>query len=427
MAVSGIDAAAEGATLAAMIADEGFRAEVLCEPEDLFGQAGHLALRRAIGALVERGDAVDAVIVAREAQVLGFQRADDLVRGLPAASGKYLSLLAQARLRRKTQEIGRALLLSEANPEQALATAAESAVAALSGVGQRVVSVSEAGDAAFRMARAGAPRVLRTGIRTLDETLRLIGPGDLVVVGARPSVGKTAYAVQVARRTAASGTGALFCSLEMDPKAISLRMVAQEANLPFVALAGNELDAKGWERAARALKVVGSLPLSIGDASGATPANIRAAAMRAKARFERGGGRLGVVVVDYLQIMTPTRPERTRDREIAQISAALKAMAKSMGVVVIALSQLNRSLESRQDKRPTLADLRESGAIEQDADTVILLHRAQKQSSGAEIFVAKQRNGETGSVRATWHGPTMAFGEIGDAYEDLWGDETVLQ
>lgn len=426
MSVTGFDRAAEGATLAEMIADDGFRAEALCEPEDLFGDAGYLTLRRAIGDLVERGDEVDTVTVAHRAQTLGLHEAENLVRGLPAASGKYLSVLAQARLRRKAVEIGRMLLGSQSDPERGLGSAAEMAISALSGNVQKVVSAGDAGVEAFRAVQAGAPEIVRTGVPTLDYTLRLVGPGDFVVVGARPSVGKTAYGVQIGRVTAATGIGVLFCTLEMDPRVISLRCIAQEANLPFVAIAANELDAAGWSQAKKGLERVSKLPLAIADSSGATPANLRAAAMRTSAQMERNGIRLGMILVDYLQLITPARPERQRDREIAQISGALKALARSLNVVVVGLSQLNRALESRQDKRPTLADLRESGAIEQDADTVMLLHRPTKQSSTAEIIVAKQRNGPTGTVRAVWDGPVMAFHPAGDAYEDPWGSETQL-
>ena len=411
MAVANLDQAAEGATLAAMIADETFRVEVLCEPEDLFGNAQHLALRRAIGALAERGDAVDALTVAHEAQTTGLEGAMDAVRRLPPASGKYLTVLANARLRRKAQEIGRMLLASGPSPEQDLGQAAEMAVAALAGAQQKVVSAGDAGAEAFRRAKAGAPRIVRAGIPDLDESLQLVGPGDLVILGARPSVGKTAAAVQIARQTAAAGTGVLFCSLEMSPEAISLRLVAQEAKVSFVGLASNQLEVSGWEKAGRALEEISRLPLSIADAGGASPSQLRAAATKFKAKLARMGMPLGMIVVDYLQIVTPPRSDRNRDREIAAISAAVKSMAKSLGVVVLGLSQLNRSLEGRQDKRPALSDLRESGAIEQDADSVLLLHRPQKRGNAAEIIVAKQRNGPTGAVRAVWDGPTMAFGD----------------
>ena len=409
--------------MAAMIADEGFRMEVLAEPEDIFGRRGYLALRKAIGSLTERGDAVDAITVAREAQSQGYEKANEIVGGLPAASGKYLSVLAQARLRRKATAIGRALLTGDADPEKALSGAAEAAISALSGSRQRVYGLQEAGAQAFRLARQGAPRIVRSGIPTLDDTLRIIGPGDLVIVGARPSIGKTAMAVNIARNTAAMDIGTMIASLEMAPEAMSLRVVAQEANLSYIRLASNELTAVEWERARLSLENVSRLPISIADASGATVSNIRAAALRYRAQLERRGLHLGVLLVDYLQIVTPPRQERNRDREVAAITTALKNLARSLGVVVIALSQLSRALESRQDKRPTLADLRESGAIEQDADAVVLLHRSSKVASTAELIVAKQRNGPVGTVRAVYHPEEMMFSETGDACESVW-DET---
>ncbi|MDA8345005.1 MAG: DnaB helicase C-terminal domain-containing protein, partial [Thermaerobacter sp.] len=415
--VTSLDTAAEGATLAAMLADDGFRVEVLCEPEDLFGDARYAVLRRAVGALTERGDLVDALTVAREAQALGLDSAENVVRGLPPASGKYLMVLSNARLRRKAQEIGRMLMASGASPEADLGQAAELAVAALAGTKSKVISAGDAGAEAFRKVKAGAPRIVRTGIPELDDALQLVGPGDLVIVGARPSRGKTAAAVQVARYTAAAGTGVLFGSLEMAPEQISLRLVAQEAIVPFVALAANQLEVGGWQKAARALETISTLPLSIADAGGYTPAQIRAAATKFKAALARKGISLSMILVDYLQIVTPPRPDRNRDREIAAISAALKSLAKGLDVVVIGLSQLSRAVEGRQDKRPALSDLRESGAIEQDADTVILLHRPEKSEGVAEMIIAKQRNGPTGTIRTVWNGPSMVFEPVGDAFE----------
>ena len=422
MSVTNLDTAAEGATLAAMLADEAFRVEVLCEPEDLFGDGRYAVLRRAVGSLADRGDVVDALTVAREAESIGLKSAAEIVRVLPPASGRYLAVLANSRLRRKAQEIGRMLLASGAAPEADLGQAAEMAVAALAGAQSRVMSAGEAGAEAFRKVKAGAPRIVRTGIPDLDDALQLVGPGDLVILGARPSVGKTAAAVQIGRNTAATGTGVLFGSLEMAPEAISLRLVAQEASIPFVGLAANQLEVGGWQRASQALEAVSHMPLSIADAGGYNPAQIRAAATKFKAALARSGGSLGMIVVDYLQIVVPPRADANRAREIASISAALKAMARALNVVVVGLSQLSRALESRQDKRPALSDLRESGAIEQDADTVILLHRPEKHEHVAEMIVAKQRNGPTGTVRTLWNGPVMAFEPVGDAFEVPWGD-----
>ncbi len=420
MSVASLDTAAEGATLAAMLTDEVFRTEVLCEPEDLFADGRYAILRRAVGSLADRGDIVDALTVAREAESLGLKTAAEVVKALPPASGRYLMVLANARLRRKAQEIGRMLMATGASPESDLGMAAEMAVAALAGAQSKVVSVADAGAEAFRRAKAGAPRIVRTGIPDLDDALQLIGPGDLVILGARPSVGKTAAAVQIGRHTAAAGNGVLFCSLEMAPEAISLRLVAQEAGIPFVGLAANQLEVGGWQKASQALEIVSRMPLSIADAGGYNPAQIRAAATKFKASLARVGLSLSVIVVDYLQIIVPPKSDNNRSREIAAISGALKAMAKGLNVVVIGLSQLSRALENRQDKRPALSDLRESGAIEQDADSVILLHRPEKHPSVAEMVIAKQRNGPTGTISTVWNGPSMSFGPIGDAYEDPW-------
>ena len=417
MAVTSLDTAAEGATLAAMLADDGFRVEVLCEPEDLFGDARYAVLRRAVGTLTERGDLVDALTVAREAQALGLNSAEEVVRGLPPASGKYLTVIANARLRRKAQEIGRMLMASGASPEADLGQAAETAVAALAGTMSKVVSAGDAGAEAFRRVKAGAPRIVRTGIPDLDDALQLVGPGDFVVVGARPSRGKTAAAVQIGRYTAAAGTGVLFGSLEMAPEQISLRLIAQEAEVSFVSLAANQLEVGGWQKAARALETISTLPFSIADAGGYTPAQIRAAATKFKAVLARRGIAFGMILVDYMQIVSPPRVDRSREREIAAISGALKALARGLGVVVVGLSQLSRAVEGRQDKRPTLADLRESGAIEQDADTVILLHRPERDERLGDMIIAKQRNGPTGTIQTVWNGPSMMFEPVGDAFE----------
>ncbi|HZM33879.1 MAG TPA: replicative DNA helicase [Burkholderiales bacterium] len=244
--------------------------------------------------------------------------------------------------------------------------------------------------------RNGAPRGLRTGLRDLDSKLGGMAPG-LYVLAARPSVGKTALALNIAEQVAARQPVAFF-SLEMDREELGHRLLANAGGIPLDAIRSGALDECGVNLLAEVAVQIGQRRLLIDDRAGIGVGYIRACCRRWKRRH----GVLALVIVDYLQLMRGTGD--TREQEVASISRGLKALAKELHVPVIALCQLNRALEGRTDKRPHLYDLRESGAIEQDADVVLMLYREDLHGEDTpnrglcQVLVRKHRNGPLGDV-----------------------------
>ena len=252
-----------------------------------------------------------------------------------------------------------------------------------------------------------------SGYQDLDELLAGLQPSNLIVVGARPSMGKTAFALGMASHAALQGTPALFFSLEMSHLEIAQRVLCAEARVDASRMRNGRLVENDWSKISHAIGRLGNAPLFIDDNPNVTVMDIRAKARRMKAREG-----LGLVVVDYLQLMTGRSAAENRQVEISEISRGLKILARELEIPVVALSQLSRSLESRSDKRPMLADLRESGAIEQDADVVMFIYRDEvynhetTEQGAAEILVAKHRNGPTGSVNLAFVGHYARFANM---------------
>ena len=236
-----------------------------------------------------------------------------------------------------------------------------------------------------------------TGFTRLDELTSGLQPSDLIIVAGRPSMGKTAFALNIAQHAAIeAGVPAAVFSLEMAKEQLALRMLCSEAKVDAHRLRGGFLSESDWPKLTRAAGNLSEAPIFIDDTAGLT-----ALEMRAKSRRLRAERNLGLIIVDYLQLMRGRADSDTREQEISDISRSLKALAKELNVPVVALSQLNRRVEERGDKRPQLADLRESGAIEQDADVIIFLYRdevynkSEDKKGKAEIIIGKQRNGPT--------------------------------
>ena len=245
-----------------------------------------------------------------------------------------------------------------------------------------------------------------TGYHDLDVLTSGFQPGDLIVIAGRPSMGKTALALNVAQNACQEkGLPSAVFSLEMSKEQLSLRMLSSEAAVDSSKMRGGFLSESDLARINRAAGSLYDLPIYIDDSPGISALEIRAKARRMK--MEKG---LGLVMIDYLQLMRGRASAERRELEISEISRSLKALAKELNVPVVALSQLNRKVEERGNKRPVLSDLRESGAIEQDADVIIFIYRdevynkeADNPNRGiAEINVAKQRNGPIGTVKLTF-------------------------
>ncbi len=252
---------------------------------------------------------------------------------------------------------------------------------------------------------------ISTGFLDLDYRTAGMQPSDLVLVAARPSMGKTAFALNVVQHAAVreKKVCALF-SLEMSKDQLLNRMVCSEAMVDAQKVRTGDLEDSDWSKISMGAVILAESPIYIDDTPGITIADMRAKCRKLK--MDKG---LDLIMIDYLQLMSGNGKTQSREQEISEISRGLKALAREMSAPVVALSQLSRACESRADHRPMLSDLRESGAIEQDADVVMFLYRDEyyhpesEQKNQAELIIAKQRNGPTGTVNLVWIGQYTKF------------------
>ncbi len=254
---------------------------------------------------------------------------------------------------------------------------------------------------------SGAP----TGFQDLDALTNGLHPGQLIVLAARPGIGKSTAALDFARATSIKhGMASVVFSLEMSRIEITMRLLSAEARVHLQNMRNGRMSEDDWARLARRMGEIASAPLFIDDSPSLNMMELRAKCRRLKQKHD-----LKLIVLDYLQLMNPGKRSDSRQQEVSEMSRSLKLLAKEIGVPVVALSQLNRQAETRADKKPQLSDLRESGAIEQDADMVILLHRDdayEKESpraGEADFIVAKHRNGPTDTVTVAFQGHYSRF------------------
>ncbi|MBT4963958.1 MAG: replicative DNA helicase [Francisellaceae bacterium] len=259
-----------------------------------------------------------------------------------------------------------------------------------------------------------------TGFKELDELTSGFQKADLVIVAGRPSMGKTTLAMNIAEYMGMkTDKSILIFSMEMPSEQLAMRMLSSLGRIELQKLRTGRLTDGDWPRVSSAISMMSEKKILIDDSAALSPVEVRARARRAV----KDHGELGVIVLDYLQLMRVPGTSENRTGEISEISRSLKALAKELNVPVIALSQLNRGLEQRPDKRPMMSDLRESGAIEQDADLIIFIYRDEvynKESSNkgsAEIIVAKQRNGPIGTVKLTFLGQYSRFENYASQHE----------
>lgn len=250
----------------------------------------------------------------------------------------------------------------------------------------------------------GGTMGIPTGWHDVDQMLRGLHEGELVTIAARPSMGKSACALNLAVEVASTGRPVLFESIEMSEQELHNRLLASEARVDLQRIRSARLQESDWPKLSHAIGRLGSAPIVIADNPSATLLSIRSDARRVRARC----GGLGVVVVDYLQLLASPHKAENRQVEVSELARGLKVLARDLKVPVVALAQLNRNLEQRGDKRPVLSDLRESGEIENSSDVVAFLYRDEvynpdsSDRGTAEFIVAKQRNGPTGTARLAW-------------------------
>jgi replicative DNA helicase len=357
----------------------------------------------------------------------------------------YAKTVRDCYLRRRLMEIGDTLSMSASDPQSFLMAGkliqeAEKELFDLSGFmagGRQMAGMDTvARDVSLAMQKAkanpGGITGVATGLRDLDKWTGGFHGGDYILLGGRPGMGKTALALSIARNVARQGNGVLFLSLEMPREQLGLRLASMQGyssttQVAYSSARRGMFDDRQWERFEKANADVATLPILIDDKPGMTIAGIKMDIRRALETFQRQGKELKMVVVDYLGLVTMgDRYKGNRVNEIAEASKAMKQMALEFNLPFLVLSQLSRGVESREDKKPSLADLRDSGALEQDADMVLFAYReyyyrkddreidpdtlARLETKG-EIIIAKQRNGPTKDVELFF-----------DAPHGLWGD-----
>jgi len=322
--------------------------------------------------------------------------------------------------------------------------------------GTTIVPVKEAIHGAFQILseaarRGGGITGIETGFTELDRKCAGLHNGDLYIVAGRPGMGKTAFVLNMAVNVAKPrqvdtaddlgplpdapieepGYGVAFFSLEMPREQLAARLLASEGRVDVSRIRSGQFRNEDWNKLTEAAARLGRLPIWLDDTPSLTLLDLRAKVRRLQAELKRGDAstpaqRLGLVVIDYLQLMQGRRNANSREQEISELSRGLKALAKEMEVPVLALSQLNRSVETRgtKDKRPQLSDLRESGAIEQDADTIMFIYRDDyyfqdsPDKGVAEVIIAKQRNGPTGKLLTKFTAEYTRFDNLArDEYE----------
>ena len=404
----------------------------ILEDETAFYHAANRRIYAAVLAISERGLPVDEVTVAEELKrrgqfedVGGYSFVASL--GGEMATGAnaefHAKIVLERALRRRlidacTQTI--AECYDEAEEVHEVIDRAEQRVFRIAEgeLGQGVVSLRSELHETFEMIEKAqrdpdALSGVTTGYLDLNKIITGLQPSDLIIVASRPSMGKTALTLCMARNAALGilarkKTPVLYFSLEMSMKHLALRLLSAEAGLSFQQLRRGQLSDDEWQILAGQAEKLSGVPLFIDDTAGISILELRAKARRAKLEHN-----IGLVFVDYLQLMTTSARTDNREQEIASISRSLKALAKELNLPVVACAQLSRAVESRTDRRPQLSDLRESGSIEQDADVVAFLYRpgmyglvddeGQPYDKGkAEVIIGKQRNGPTGTVYLTF-------------------------
>lgn len=413
---------AEQSVLGAMLIDRDavMSASNLLRAEDFYSHK-HQQLYAAVMAIFGRGEPVDLITVQDELRkrgqledIGGITYLSSLINMVPTTANvaQYAMIVEQKATLRRLQTVARKIVEDCYSTEDMDATLVDAEKSVFSVTQRRnakgYIHIKDAlvtayGQLEFLYSSKGKTTGITSGFRDLDQMTSGFQPSDMIIVAARPSVGKTAFTLNVARNAAILG-GAKVCffSLEMGAEQLAMRMLASEAAVDGHRLRNGQLQDQDWQRLGAALGTLAESGIFIDD----TP-NCPLQEVRAKARAIHQEHGLDMIIIDYLQLMSvPARPgqQSNRQQEISEISRSLKALARELKVPVIALSQLSRSVEQRQDKRPMLSDLRESGAIEQDADMVAFLYRddyydaESEKKNMVEVIVAKHRNGPIGSV-----------------------------
>ncbi|HEV7903377.1 MAG TPA: replicative DNA helicase [Pyrinomonadaceae bacterium] len=430
-------AEAERAILGAIILDNGLvnQAIELLKPDDFYVRA-HYHLFRAMISMSERGAEINPILIGEELrrdgsleQVGGIAFISELTYGLPHFSNivHYAKVVHDASMLRQLVKVANKITSEALEAEEdasLILDHAEQMIFALADerTRQGFAHVKPVADGILEKiqelgGRGAVLTGLTTGFNELDTMTSGLQPSDLIIVAARPSMGKTSLCLTLAQNAAIQANAVVgVFSLEMSKESLVMRMLCSEGHVDAHRFRAGFLSRDEWARLAGALGTLSETKIFIDDTPGISVLEMRAKARRLAAEQKR----LDLIIVDYLQLMSgSSRRSESRQQEVSQISRELKGLAKELNVPLVALSQLSRAPEARTDHRPQLADLRESGAIEQDADVVAFIYREEQynrteENAGlAEVIIAKQRNGPTGVVK-------LAFLKEFTRFENMW-------
>jgi len=431
------DIAAEQSVIGAMLLSKDAIADVVESlREGDFYRPAHQLIYAAILDLYGRGEPADAVTVSAEltrigelGRVGGAPYLHTLVASVPTAAnaGYYARIVSERAILRRLVEAGtRIVQMGYAGDGDVdmIVDRAQAAVYDLTDqrTSEDYLSLAEIMPGTLEeidaiASRGGVMAGVPTGFADLDTLTNGFHPGQMIIIAARPAIGKSTVGLDLARSASIRHglTSAIF-SLEMSRNEIAMRLLSAEASIALNHLRAGTMSDADWQKLARKMSAVSEAPLFIDDSPNMTMMEIRAKCRRLKQRHD-----LRLVIIDYLQLMSSGKKVESRQQEVSEFSRSLKLLAKELQVPVVAISQLNRGPEMRTDKRPMMSDLRESGSLEQDADMVILLHREDAyerespRAGEADFIVAKHRNGPTSTITVAFQGHYSRFVDMAQA------------
>ncbi len=402
-----------------------------------FYRPAHASVYDVVVELFGRGDPADAVTVGAELKrkgelerIGGLPYLHTLVATVPTAANAayYAGIVREQAQLRSLVEVGTRIVqlgyTTDGADVEGLVNLAQSEVFAVSEQrnSTNYVTLEQVVPDLYEELERNANRDggldgVRTGFAELDAKLNGLRAGQMIIIAARPGGGKSTLAMDICRSCAVhNNKAAAYFSLEMNRTELSMRLLAAESRVFLDRMIKGELESRDWQEIARTLDKISQAPLIVDDSPNMTMGEIRAKSRRMKQQFD-----IQLIVIDYLQLLTSGgKSVESRQQEVSEFSRSIKLLAKELEIPIVAVAQLNRDSEKRNDKRPQVADLRESGSLEQDADVVLLIHRedmfnenTEKQGM-ADIIIGKQRSGPTGIVELAFQGHFSRFAEVAD-------------
>ncbi|GAB6168768.1 replicative DNA helicase [Clostridium carnis] len=431
---------AEQSVIGSMIIDKSAIAKVLEKlKEDDFYRDGHKVLYKAIRDMFSQDMAIDLVTLLeylKSTDMLekagGVTYISELSASVPTTANlsAYIKIVEDKSLLRKLIKSSTAIIEESYNMQDKVDDVLDLAQKKIFDIAEKkgsneyeaLSTVLERGFLEIERLfnNKGTITGVGSGIRDLDAKTSGFQKGDMVLIAARPSMGKTTFSLNIAENAALrEGKSVVIFSLEMSKEQLAYKLLCSEANVDMLKLRTGNLDDDDWERIARATGPLSKAKIFIDDTAGLSVMEMRSKCRKIK--MEHG---IDMILIDYLQLMSGSSGSESRQQEVSEISRSIKALAKEMSCPVIALSQLSRAPEQRADHRPMLSDLRESGSIEQDADVVMFLYRDEyynketEEKNIGECIIAKQRNGPVGTVKMAWIGAHSKFANLELVYKD---------